>query len=181
MSADPSTFHAWENFYVMTGSAAAALTGLVFVVTTLVAQRPPAVRKSSANPTEGTKTFTSPTIVHFCAAFFVSGVLTAPWHKVGYPEMLLGLAGLAGVGYSSYIARRMWRMQTYRADIEEWIWYVTLPLFAYALIAGASIGLLFGPEQMLFGIAGATMLLIFVGIHNAWDVVTYLAIADPDE
>jgi hypothetical protein len=80
-----------------------------------------------------------------------------------------------------YIARRLWRMSTYRADIEEWIWYVVLPLLAYALIAGASIGLLFGPAQMLFGIAGATMLLIFVGIHNAWDIVTYLTVFNADE
>jgi hypothetical protein len=181
MSADPSTFHAWENFYVMTGSAAAALTGLVFVVTTLIAQRSQVIRKSAASPTEGTKTFTSPTIVHFCAAFFVSGLLTAPWHQVGYPETLLGLAGLVGVGYALLIAWRMSRMATYRADIEEWIWYAILPLLAYALIGAAAIGLALGPAQMLFGVAGATMLLIFVGIHNAWDVVTYLAVFNAEE
>lgn len=181
MSADPSTFHAWENFYVMTGSASAALTGLVFVVTTLVAQRPPEVRKRSGSPTEGTKTFTSPTIVHFCAAFFVSGLLTAPWHQVSYPEILLGLAGLAGVGYALHIARRMWRMPTYRADVEEWIWYAALPLLCYAMIGAAAIGLALGPAQMLFGIAGATMLLIFIGIHNSWDIVTYLAVFNAEE
>ena len=26
-----------------------------------------------------------------------------------------------------------------------------------------------------FGIAAVTMLLLFIGIHNAWDVVTYMA------
>jgi hypothetical protein len=31
------------------------------------------------------------------------------------------------------------------------------------------------PSSALFGIAAAAILLLFVGIHNAWDTVTYIA------
>ena len=37
------------------------------------------------------------------------------------------------------------------------------------------------PMPSSFAIGAATLLLIFVGIHNAWDVVTYLAIANAEE
>ncbi|HTU69192.1 MAG TPA: hypothetical protein VMF11_02635 [Candidatus Baltobacteraceae bacterium] len=180
MSPDPSVFRAWGNFYVMTGSAAAALTGLMFVVTTLVAQRPPAVRQS-ASPSEGTRTFSSPTVVHFCAAFFISGVLAAPWHKIGYAELLVALLGLFGVGYVVSIARRMRRMTRYNVDWDEWLWYVALPMLAYAVLAVAGAGLAIGPAQLLFALGGATMLLIFIGIHNSWDIVTYLVIFNAEE
>jgi len=29
-------------------------------------------------------------------------------------------------------------------------------------------------DQALFGVATASLLLLFIGIHNAWDAVTYL-------
>ena len=32
------------------------------------------------------------------------------------------------------------------------------------------------PKFTLLVIAAATLLLLFIGIHNAWDVVTYLAL-----
>ena len=52
----------------------------------------------------------------------------------------------------------------------DWIW----PSLATLVIAGI---LLPGqPAQALFIIAAATLLLLFVGIHNAWDNVTFIAI-----
>jgi hypothetical protein len=57
----------WQNFYVITGSAAAALTGLVFVVITLIA----GARVRGSSETLGT--FSTPNVVHFGAA-----ILSAP-------------------------------------------------------------------------------------------------------
>jgi hypothetical protein len=31
-------------------------------------------------------------------------------------------------------------------------------------------------ESALFLIAGASLVMLFIGIHNAWDAVTYLAV-----
>ena len=108
-----SPIAAWSNFYVITGSSAAALTGLMFVVITLVAG------DRSRRTYEGTATFSTPTVLHFCAALLVSAIL-----------------------------------------------------------------LLWAPTETLFALAGANVLLIFIGIHNAWDVVTYIAVeyeAEPSD
>jgi hypothetical protein len=173
MHETPSVLAAWSNYYVITGSSAAALTGLMFVVVTLVAGRPTQpleVRR------EGTSTFSTPTVVHFCAAFFVSGILSAPWPALAYPRTILAIGAASGI---VYVVRKIFRtknLQVYTPDLEDWIWFNVLPLAAYAAILAAAVLLAVAPAHSLFTLAGATMLLIFIGIHNAWDVVTYIAI-----
>ena len=50
------------------------------------------------------------------------------------------------------------------------------PLIAYsALVVGGAL-LLWNSETALFVVAGAMLLLIFDGIHNAWDVATYIVV-----
>ena len=52
----------WESFYLIVGGAAAALTGLQFVVVALINETP-------IHPTEDTiDAFSTPTIVHFAMA-----------------------------------------------------------------------------------------------------------------
>src|SRR5437762_4327534 len=74
----------WQNFYVIIGSSAAALTGLMFVVITLIAGAQ--VRGSIA-------AFGTPTVVHFCAALLVAAILSAPWPALWNAGLLLGLCG----------------------------------------------------------------------------------------
>ena len=161
----------WSNFYIMTGSAAASLTGLMFVVITLVTgtERRPRSR-------DGVSTFSTPTVVHFGAALLVSAILSAPWRSLVYPAVLLGLAGLCGVVYELGVMYRTKRLTIYKADLEDWAWYTILPFVAYAVILAGAIMLYSMPVQALFALAAVVVLLIFIGIHNAWDVVTYIAI-----
>jgi len=164
----------WSNFYMLTGSAAGALTGLMFVVITLVG----GARRAQTAPT-GIATFSTPTVAHFCAALFVSAMLSAPWHRLVPPAVLLGLAGLAGVVYILYLMRQQARLTTYTPDLEDWSWYTALPLLAYTAILGGAIALPFVAAGALYALAGGALLLIFIGIRNAWDVVTYIAIQGP--
>ena len=71
----------------------------------------------------------------------------------------------------TYLTRRV---RTYAPDAEDWIWYTILPFVAYGGLVVAAILLRAHPVEVLFGIAGCALLLIFVGIHNAWDVVTFI-------
>ena len=58
---------------------------------------------------------------------------------------------------------------------EDWLWHVILPHVAYIAVIAAGIGLSREPTPSLFALAGGTLLLVLIGIHNAWDTVTYLA------
>ena len=60
--------------------------------------------------------------------------------------------------------------------LEDWIWYVAVPLVAYAAILVSALLLMGNPALALFGIGATMALLLFLGIHNAWDLVTYIAV-----
>src|SRR5207245_10481846 len=93
-----SPFSAWENFYVIIGSSAAALTGLQFVVVVLGAEA------RSLGPEVGA--FGTPTVVHFCAVLLMSAILSVPWRTVSHAGLALTAVGVAGVVYVVVVSRR---------------------------------------------------------------------------
>jgi hypothetical protein len=58
--------------------------------------------------------------------------------------------------------------------LEDWIWHIILPFVAYAALVGGSVLLQPHPARALFDIGGAALLLLFIGIHNAWDTTTWV-------
>ena len=164
------TLLAWENFYIIVGSSAGALTGLQFVVMALVADSPTRADASTID------TFGTPTVVHFCAVLLVSAVLSAPWPALSQAAAAVGICGAAGVIYSLIVVRRARRVTAYKPELEDWIFHCVLPLVAYATLLVASVALMFSHVPALFGVALFTLILLFVGIHNAWDTVTYVTL-----
>jgi hypothetical protein len=160
----------WENFYVIVGSSAAALTGLLFVVIALVAEVRP---KSSSDQIDA---FATPSIVHFCVALLTSATLSAPWRGLGSAAIALGLTGLAGVLYAAIVIRRARRQTGYQPVFEDWLWHACLPLVAYASLVGAAAAIPSYAESALFIVGAASLLLVFIGIHNAWDTVTFITL-----
>jgi hypothetical protein len=159
-----------ESFYVIVGPSAAALTGLTFVAITLAAQ------VGLRGYGQGIAAYNTPTIVHFGVVLFVCALLSAPWPDLTPPALLLGLCGLAGVIYTLIVTRRLRRFSNYAPVLEDWLTNAAGPLLAYlALVVGAA--LLPGYAQAALFVTGAALaLLMFLGIHNAWDVVTYTVV-----
>ncbi|HET7185575.1 MAG TPA: hypothetical protein VFI82_12875 [Terriglobales bacterium] len=168
--AAPTALSEWQNFYVIVGSSAGALTGLQFVVIALVAQA------RAANSMLEIRAFGTPTVVHFCAALLISAIGTAPWHFLSSAGLALGVCGIGGAAYAVMIIRHARRQTGYVPDGEDWLWYVVLPLVAYLALLAAAALLAWRPSPALFIVAASALLLLFVGIHNAWDTVTYIAV-----
>lgn len=163
-------FAHWEGFYVIVGTSAAALTGLQFVVMTLVAEFRPSRGIGEIDA------FATPTIVHFCAVLLISAIVGAPWHGYVGAAIALGLGGAAGVIYAVLVIIRAMRQTSYTPVLEDWIWHGALPLSAYSTLFLASIFVGRGQTPALFVVGGTALLLMFIGIHNAWDTVTYVTI-----
>jgi hypothetical protein len=103
----------------------------------------------------------------------VSAIISAPWDGIDIVALLWGLVGFSGIVYSVVVARRM-RVQTiYRPVFEDWLFHVLLPFAAYATLAGSSFAARSYTRPSPFVVGAAALLLLFVGIHNAWDAVTY--------
>jgi hypothetical protein len=106
----------------------------------------------------------------------VAAVLSAPWSAPLPPALLLGLTGLAGMGYSAIVFRRMRRRVDYEPVGEDWLWFVIAPLLAYCILLLAAVMLPARPNTALFGIGAVMLFLLLAGIRNAWDLATYIGI-----
>ena len=158
----------WENFYVIVGSSAGALIGLQFVVITLIAEIP-AVRDVQ----RAGQAFSTPTVVHFATVLLLSAIVSAPWHGIVVPAVVWGIVGLVGVVYSIIVRRRMRTQTTYKPVFEDWLFHFLLPIASYATLAISAYAARSHVGAVLFAVGAAALLLLFIGIHNAWDAVTY--------
>lgn len=167
---------AWETFFVIVGSAAAVLTGLVFVAITFVGES--RTRRSSEALELHLAAFTGSTVVHLCVVLLICALLSAPWQSLTLPSWLLGGCGLGGVAYALLTARRLRRPldNAYRPQWEDWLWYAVAPLGAYAALIGAALLLQRSPTRTLFGVGALLLLLLFLGLRNTWDVATYATV-----
>jgi hypothetical protein len=163
-----TTLSGWENFYVIVGSSAGALIGLQFVVVTLMAEMPLGRGEALAG-----EAFATPSVVHFGAVLLLSAIVSAPWDGISIAAALWGLMGACGVAYVVIVARRMRVQPVYRPVPEDWWFHVVLPMAAYAILAGSACTALTWTSPSMFLVGAAALLLLFVGIHNAWDAIMY--------
>ena len=159
----------WESFYVIVGCGAGAMTGLQFVVIVLASE------VNALGNGYATRAFATPTVVHFCAVLVVSCLLSAPWHGLTGPAIVLSACGSAGILYTAMVVRTARRQTEYTPVLEDWIFHGALPLLAYVGLVVFAVTLTRAPERSLFAIGTAAVMLMFVGIHNAWDAVIYIA------
>ncbi len=162
----------WQNFYMLMGTAAATLTGLMFVATTLFAGLETHTEIANA----GISAYNTPTVVQFCAVLLLAGIFSAPWMTFSTVSLLLGLLSGGMVFYQIVVMQRMRRMPHYQSTLEDWLWYMVLPLLANVMFSIAAILLSKNPSLALYLIGLAMMMLLLIGIRNAWDNVTFLAL-----
>ena len=161
---------AWQSYYMIVGSAGAALIGLQFVVVTLIA----GMRGRTDAGALGA--FATPTVVHLTGTLMIAAVMSAPWPSMIPARALLALWGVSGIVYGAVTLRQARRQSDYRPVWEDWLWFAVLPWAAYlALVLGA---LLLGHSATtaLFVIAASALGLLLIGIHNAWDTVTHVVV-----
>jgi hypothetical protein len=67
----------------------------------------------------------------------------------------------------------MRRQGVYEPEFEDWLFHIALPMAAYAVLTLSAFATVLLAREALFGVAAASLLLLFIGIHNAWDAVSY--------
>src|SRR5205814_3111028 len=114
-------FEGWENYYLMVGSSAGALIGLMFVVMTLTAGRDP-------NELErGKRLYTSPIVWHLAVILVLSGAAAAPVMPVGlFAAVAVGL-GLLGIMLGIRSAVGISRVPNSADRTFDAVWYGVAP------------------------------------------------------
>lgn len=165
-----SLLEGWDNFYVILGSAAAGLMGLTFVVIALIsdARRP--------NPA-GMSGYITPTIVHFGTVLGLSCFLSVPHLNVISLSIGLGAGAVGLLIYTGVISSNVRRFaKNYAPVLEDWIWHVILPIIVYGALLAMAFLLWHRPQQSMYGIAASLLLLLFIGVHNSWDVAVSVTV-----
>jgi hypothetical protein len=165
----------WNNFYVITGSSAGGLTGLTFVVIALAADA------RRVNPV-GLHTFVTPTIAHFGAVLALAAFLCAPHQTLLSTGIGLGTEGVAGASYIVWITANFHHsLGKYEPVWEDWTWNVILPGVAYGALLAMGLLIRSYPDGALYGAAAVSLLLLLIGIHNAWDLAVWMTLRKRDD
>ena len=164
---------AWSNFYVIVGSSAAGLTGLSFVVIALMSD-------AQAVRMWGLRAFVTPIVMHFGSALWLSALLCIPGQTAASLSACMIGSGAILATYGGGTTYRMYRgRRDYRPVIEDWIWNAMLPLLCYLALLAAGVCALRQPAAALYIIGAAALTLLFIGIHNAWDIAGGVTVERP--
>ncbi len=160
---------AWQNFYLMTGGAAAALTGLIFVALSLQA------KAIIGHPLFRDRALAS--LLSLLGGIFLSAAVLVP----GQQPLALGLeVGLVAAFFTIRVTRAALLVRSVDARARrrpgrrwaiEWslwvLWLVTFDASAVALALGSAIGF-----QLL---AVAILFMFGLNIWNAWVLIEEVA------
>ena len=166
--------HGWDNFFILAGSAAATMIGLLFVAITVGSAM------STSRGVYGTRAFLTPTLVHFAGVLFECLVVLAPWPSKWPLGIILGLGGLAGLAYQIRVILMQRKIDFASPDWLDWTLFAIAPALSSAILIAGAAGLIAEKSFAPYAIAGAITLLLFAGIYGAWDLTLWIA-RNPDK
>jgi hypothetical protein len=158
----------WHEFYVLLGTAAAAVVALLFVAASVGAGF------LSFEKATGTRVYMTPIIVHFSAVFFASAVALVPSHTAFTFALCIGLSSAAGAIYYGWLCIRILREGGDHVEFDDKLFHGVAPPVGYALGAASAIMFYQGSDHAAAVLATALLLLLAANIRNAWDLTLFL-------
>ncbi len=157
----------WHEFYILLGTAAAALVALLFVAVSIGAGF---LSRESAG---ATRTFMSPVIFHYAGVLLLSLIALVPTHTATSLGIAIGAVAAIGLGYSLVVLVRVIRDPM--GDTADALAYGAGPVAAYAAALAAALLLVGRSAAGANVLAAALLVLLLVNIRNAWDLALALA------
>ncbi len=164
--------HNWQNFYLLTGTAAATMTGLLFVALSISSSLSVGLKYA----TNAIETFMTPVLVCYGQAFLISCLGIVPFSNAAIPG---GIALALGAAYCLLAIRVIWRLLiVHRSDVDKgsWPWHGLMPLLIGLLLVGAGLGILAANSLVPAGLAIADLLCLIVGLRNSWSLTIWLVL-----
>lgn len=169
-----SALREWHDFYILGGTASATLIGLMFVAASIGAG-------VSDKNVAGLRLFITPTVVHFGSVLMTALAVAVPIHTWASLGALLLGGGAIGLGYAAWISIGMRRRGFHKgAALIDQLWYVLSPLAGYVAMIAAAVEILARQLAGLDVLALALVLLLLLGLRNAWDMTVWLVLRVPD-
>jgi hypothetical protein len=165
---------AWQNFYILVGTAAATLIGLMFVAITFGAS----MMGKIENP-DTTRAFIDPTLTHFVQVLLTSCFMLVPSFDPRVLGALLAAIAIFRVAALARVHRHMRAAHQRNNDLElsDWMQGIVIPLAMHVLLAACGALFIAGfnalPTLLL---AIVTLVVLLNGIYGAWELVVWIAL-----
>lgn len=168
----PTLLREWESFYLLIGTAGATLSGLLFVAVSL------APRLVTPQTVALQRHFTDPPLLAFALSLGLACLMLIPTLSAPLLAALLLLCGLLALGGALRTAaqlRRSGRAETFRPS--DLLWRVAASILSSLLLLGAGGAAWSGALPLTLGLlAVSSLLLLFSGLRNAWDLMLWLVL-----
>lgn len=168
-------FEGWGEFYLMAGSAAAVLIGLIFVVVTLMQDR------SRSSVLAGSKLYMGPVLLQVSFVMVLSAAALARGVTAGAIALIAGAVAVWGLvrGVQSIVGIAGLRGPDKAHWTDAWF-YGAIPAALYGLLGAVALGFWTGAPWALHGLAAVITAMLLTSIRNEWDLVTWLAPHAPE-
>ena len=161
----------WHNFYLLLGTSAATLIGLMFVAVTFGATLVPLENASA------TRAFLDPTVSHFVQVLLTAGLVLVPTIEPGlFAGALIAIGVLRGIALV-WVFRGLHFAHRKSGDLEmsDWVSGVVIPLAVYVGLISCGIAM-FAGHTILNALAILMIVVLLNGVYGAWELMLWLAI-----
>jgi hypothetical protein len=155
---------AWHDVFVVLGTTAAALVGLVFVAVS--------VGVTVKQPRKGLAELTGQTVINFTLALVACLIALSPVDLRISGAVLLALATL-GLGSALWFWWQMHLIDGYEPVKTDWLFYGLLPVVDYVLLSIAAASLIAVAGSAIDILAAVLALLIVLCIRNSYDLTIW--------
>jgi hypothetical protein len=163
----------WQNFYILTGTAAATLVGLMFVAVTFGSNLVTEETATSA------RAFLDPVFTHFVQVLVTACLLLIPTMSPKLLGVLLAIVAALRTVSLAGIYRRMREAHRLYQDIElsDWLSGVAIPLLCHVSLVAIGGGFFLGYAAAFDGLAIVSVVMLLVGVFGAWELLVWMAMA----
>ncbi|HZZ90026.1 MAG TPA: hypothetical protein VFE13_16985 [Caulobacteraceae bacterium] len=168
-------FEGWSDYYVLLGTAAAGLIGLLFVVVTLTAN----FERSRALWASGI--YMSPVVASFALVLSTSALTLVPGVTPPAFASLLAIVAMLGLAAAARTCLGIRKLS--RSDAPpHWsdLWgYGFGPALTYFALEGVAVAMWRQAGWALYLLAALLLILLLNAIRNAWDLISWMAPGGP--
>ena len=164
--------HDWQNFYILTGTAAATLIGLLFVAISIGGYIPEKEARAY------TRTFVDPILINYAQVLILSCLALMPLQNALVFPIAVALLGVMNI---YLVFKVLWRMRVVHRndgtiDRNDWQWHLALPGVASLLFVGGPVSFFYNQTPALLVIACAALSCLVIGLRNIWTLMIWLTV-----
>jgi hypothetical protein len=164
-------FDHWDEFFLLAGSAAAVLIGLIFVVISLMSDRP----RSSV--LAGTRLYMGPVVLMVSFVLALSAAALVPGIGSRWYAALTAVIAVWGLarGLISFVGLRRLLGEEREVHWTDLWFYGAIPSALYVALGAVAAAFWRGCSAANYGLAAAITAALLLAIRNEWDLITWIA------